>query len=139
MRLLHEIRWRWNTIGEQLKVHYGDIKSAEYNVAYDDTTKLSEVLQVWIYKRTCEVSWRTIITVVKEPPIENNVVAEKIHKFLARSEIRNEYLSSDQPGKVKKYIYLMFFLYHSIAQVITTFKSPPPVQTKPTEIKGITI
>ena len=100
MTLLHEIRWRWNIIGEQLKVRYDDIKSVEYNVAHDDTTKLSDVLQVWIDKRICEVSWKTIITVVKEPPVEHNVVAEKIYKFLARPEIRNEYLSSDQPGKV---------------------------------------
>ena len=109
MTLLHHIKHMWNTIGEQLEVRYCDIKSAEYNVAYNDTTKLSEVLQVWIDKRTCEVSWRMMITVVKEPPIEHKVVAEKIYQFLARSEIRNEYLSSDQPCKVKKYIYLMCF------------------------------
>ena len=92
----------WNTIGEQLKVHYGDIKSAEYNVAYDHTTKLSEVLQVWIDKRTCEVSWKKIISIVKEPPVANEVVAEEMYKFLARPDIRNEYLSFYQPGKVKK-------------------------------------
>ena len=95
----------WNTIGEQLEVRYGDIKSAEYNVAYDHTTKLSEVLQVWIDKRTCEVSWRMIITVIKEPPVENKVVAEKIYKFLVRPDIRNEYISSDQPGIVYKIVF----------------------------------
>ena len=94
----------WNTIGEQLEVRYGDIKSAEYNVAYDHTTKLSEVLQVWIDKRTCEVSWRMIIAVVKEPPVENKAVAEKIYKFLVRPDIRNEYISSDQPGKFYKIV-----------------------------------
>ena len=94
----------WNTIGEQLEVRYGDIKSAEYNVAYDDTTKLSEVLQVWIDKRTCEVSWKKIITVVKEQPVEHKVVADEMYKFLERPDIRNEYLSSDQPGKINKII-----------------------------------
>ena len=108
MTLLHEIKYMWNIIGEQLEVRYGDIKSAEHNEAYDHTTKLSEVLQVWIDKRTCEVSWRMIVTVVKVPPIEHKVVAEKIYKFLARPEIRNEYLSSYQPGKVEN-IYLMIF------------------------------
>ena len=88
-----------NTIGEQLGVHYGDIKSAEYNMAYDHTIKLSEVLQVWIDKSTCEVSWRMIITVVKEPPIENKVVADEIYQFVSRPDIQNEYLSSHQPGK----------------------------------------
>ena len=108
MTLLHEIKHMWNIIGEQLEVHYCDIKSAEYNVAYDYTTKLSEVLQVWIGERTCEVSWRMIINVVKEPPIEHKVVAEKIYQFLARSDIRNEYLSSNQPGKVRKYLFNNF-------------------------------
>ena len=68
------------------------------------TTKLSEVLQVWIDKRTCEVTWRMIITVVKEPPVEKKVVAEKIYQFLARPDIRNEYLPSYQPGKFCKIV-----------------------------------
>ena len=113
MTLLHKIKYMWSTIGEQLEVHYGDIKSAEYNVTYDDTRKLSEVLQVWIDKKTCEVSWRMIITVMKEPPIEHKVVTEKIYQFLARPDIRNEYLSS---GKVRKIILIIctVLLYRSI-------------------------
>ena len=95
----------WNTIAEQLSVCYGDIKSTEYNVTYDDTRKLSEVLQVWIDKKTCLVSWRTIITVIKEPPVENKAVAKKICQFLVRPDIRNEYLSSDKPGKVYKIVF----------------------------------
>ena len=96
MSLLHCIKHMWDTIGEQLAVRYGDIKSAEYNMTYDSTKKLSEVLQVWIDKRTCEVSWRTIITVVDDPPVENKRVADEICEFLARSDIQIEYLSSGQ-------------------------------------------
>ena len=99
MTLLHPIKFMWTTIGEQLEVPYSDIRSAEYNEVHGDTPKLAEVLQVWIDKRTCEVSWRMIITVVKEPPIENKHIADDIYQFLSRSEIRNEYLSSYQPGK----------------------------------------
>ena len=40
--------------------------------------KLSEVLQVWIDTRTFQVCWRTIITVVEDPPVENKVVANEI-------------------------------------------------------------
>ena len=96
MSLLHCIKHMWDTIGEQLAVRYGDIKSAEYNMTYDSTKKLSEVLQVWIDKRTCEVSWRTIITVVDDPPVENKRVADEICEFLARSDIQIEYLSTGQ-------------------------------------------
>ena len=99
MRLLHPIKYKWNTIGEQLYVHHSDVSSAEYNEAYGNTRKLSEVLQIWLDKRTCEVSWRTIITAIKKPPVEEKVVADKIYKFLSRPDIQNEYLSSYQSGK----------------------------------------
>ena len=101
MTLLHPIKYKWNIIGEQLHVCYDVIKSAEYNVAYDNTTKLSEVLQVWKDKKTCEVSWKMIITVVDEPPLEDKKVADEMYEFLARSDIRSEYLSFNQPGKIK--------------------------------------
>ena len=98
MTLLHPIKYIWNTIGEQLEVHYGDIICAE---AHEDTRKLSEVLQVWMDNRTCGVCWKTIITVVEEPPVENKVVADEIYQFLTRPEIQNEYLSSHhQTGKM---------------------------------------
>ena len=103
-RLLHPIKYMWDTIGEQLEVPNGDIKSAEYNVAYGDTRKLSEVLQVWMDKKTRLVCWQTIITVVEEPPVENKAVVNEIYQFLTRPDIQNEYLSShNQTGKMKLY------------------------------------
>ena len=101
MMLLHPIKYKLNTIGEQLGVRYGDKSSAEYNEAYGNTSKLSEILQVWLDKRTYEVSWRTIITAIKKSPVEEKVVADKIYQFLSRPDIQNEYLSSHQPGKFK--------------------------------------
>ena len=101
MTFLHPINYKWNVIGEQLQVPYDVIKCAQYNKAYSDTRQLSEILQVWIDKRTCEVSWRMIITVVKKPPIKHKLLADNMYKFLSRSDIQNEYLSSYQPGKFK--------------------------------------
>ena len=114
MTLLHPIKYMWNTIGEQLEVRYGDIKSAEYNESYDHTRKLSEVLQVWRDKRTCLVCWQTIITVVEEPPVENKAVADEIYQFLTRPDIQNEYLSSHhQTGKMIFIIYKNVLCHHS--------------------------
>ena len=105
MTLLHPIKYKWDTIGEQLEVRYGDIKCVEYNQSYDDTRKLSEVLQVWIDKRTCQVSWRTIITVVEDPPVENKVVADEMYQFLTRPNIQNEYMfSHHQTGEMILFI-----------------------------------
>ena len=100
MRVLYPIKYMWDTIGEQLAVRYGDIKSAEYNVSYDHTRKLSEVLQVWIDKKTSEVSWRIIITVVTDPPVEKKKIADEIREFLSRPDIQNEYLSLNQQCKL---------------------------------------
>ena len=110
MSLLHSIKHMWCTIGERLAVCHGDIKSFEYNVKYDDTNKLSEVLQVWIDKRKCEVSWKRIITVIDDPPIENKRVSDEICEFLARSDIQNEYLSTGKSERHCVRVYL--FLYH---------------------------
>ena len=110
MSLLHSIKHMWDTIGEQLAVTFGDIKSTEYNMTYDSTKKLSEVLQVWIDKKTCEVSWKTIITVIDDPPIENKRVGDEICEFLTRSDIQNEYLST---GKLEQHlVHIYLFVDH---------------------------
>ena len=106
-QLLHPIRHIWEIIGEQLEVKHDDIMSirlAQCNESHTNTIKLSDVLQVWIDKKTCEVSWRMIITIINNPPVEEKKVADEIHKFLARPDIINEYLPSDQPGKIKMII-----------------------------------
>ena len=119
--LLHNIKHMWYTIGEQLAVNYDDLKCIEYNITYDCTKKLSEVLQVWIDKRTCEVSWRTIITVTDDPPIENKRVADEICEFLARSDIQNEYLST---GKLELHcVHVCSFVYLSIYTDTSTAKT----------------
>ena len=107
MTLLHPIKYKWNAIGEQLQVAHGvrmSIISTGCNMEYDDTRKLSEVLQVWMNRKTCEVSWRMIITVIDDPPVEEKRLADEIRDFLASAKIRNEYLLSDQPGKIKMII-----------------------------------
>ena len=111
--LLHPIKYMWDVIREQLEVPYGDIKSADYNEAYGDTTKFSEVLQVWMNKKTRLVCWQTIITVVEEPPINNKIVADDIYQFLSRPDIQNEYLSSHHhTGKFQIVILMIIFLLH---------------------------
>ena len=101
MQLLHPIRNDWENIGEQLEVPHDDIMSIRQpNIAHDNTRKLSAVLQVWKDGKTCEFSWRMIITVINNPPVEEKRVVDEICSFLARPEIMNEYLSSDQSGKI---------------------------------------
>ena len=101
MNLLNEIKYKWYSIGLQLGVRHGLMQSLQH---YDDTHKLSEVLQMWIDQRTSEVCWRTIISVVKEPSINNKNIADQIYDFLSEPHTQHEYLPSDEPGKVKTMI-----------------------------------
>ena len=96
MSLLHPIKYQWNIIGEQLNVQYGQIKSAEYNVTYNDTMNLSEVLQVWIDRRSYQVTWRVILAAIDEPLVENVKVRDEIRQFLNRPEIYHQYCSEQQ-------------------------------------------
>ena len=102
MTLLDQIKHKWDSIGIQLGICHGHIQSVQH---YRDTCKLSEVLQMWIDERTREVCWRTIISVVEEPPINNKNIADQIYDFLSRPHTQHEYLSSDEPGKVKTMIF----------------------------------
>ena len=89
--VLDPVKYDWRSIGEMLKIGYGDIKSEEYSVSHDNKARLSEVLQLWINQRKREVSWNTIITVIKDPPLNNVNVANEICRFLL-----NEYNSKKQ-------------------------------------------
>ena len=96
MSLLHPIKYKWNIIGEQLNVQYGQIKSTEHNASYNDTMKLSEVLQVWTDKRLCSVTWRVILTIIEGPPVDNVKVGDEIRQFLTRPDIYHQYCSDQQ-------------------------------------------
>ena len=112
MTILHSIKHQWNTIAEQLNVQYSDIKSAEYNVAYNDTRKLSEVLQVWIDKRPCIVSWRAILTVVEEPPVDNASIGHDMRSFLCRSDIYHLYCVDQSSKALIQLLYILkFFIF----------------------------
>ena len=95
MTLLDPIRHKWEIIGVQLGVCHGHIQSVQQNI---DTYKLSEVLQMWIDERNSDVCWGTIISVVKEPPINNKNVADQIYEFLSRPNIQHVYLPSHESG-----------------------------------------
>ena len=120
MHLLHDVKSKWNIIGTQLSVQSDDITSIR-NKPNDDTTKLSDVLQLWIDQRSCEVSWEKIITVIKEQPVNNNRVADKIVQFLARRDIQEKYING----------------HSGIVTIGQSFHSPAPISKKTTNNKGI--
>ena len=135
MTLLHPIMHMWDTIGGQLEVP--DVYIQCIFEAHQHTRKLSEVLQVWIdnNNKRHPVCWKTIITVIEEPPVQNKTVGNEIYQFLTRPEIQNEYLSPhNQTGNMK--VYYVYKCCNHSGQLITTFNSPPPIAPKPGKKKG---
>ena len=98
---LNPIKSQWYSIGDQLEVQDGPLKSIKYDETYNDTMRLSEVFQVWIDGRTTEVSWRVILDVIRNPPIENKRLELEIRKFLSRPDIQRLYLLPQNETKSK--------------------------------------
>ena len=98
MSLLNPIKYQWNVVASQLEVPNGRIKDAEYNITYNNTQKLMEILQMWIDMRCSEVSWGHLLTVISASPLKNITVANDIREFLNRPDIQSLY-SGDSSSK----------------------------------------
>ena len=82
MTVIHCINCEWKSIGEQLYIEDNDLEKIEQNPSCNNTTRLSKILQLWINQRKRTVSWDTIITIIKNPPLNNAKLAIKICHFL---------------------------------------------------------
>ena len=83
LTVLYKVKHDWRIIGVMLGINDTDIKSEEKNAQHNDTEKFSEVLQSWLdQKGHVKVSWKAIITVMENPPLEYKEVADDIRKFL---------------------------------------------------------
>ena len=115
LSLLNPIKYQWNVVASQLDVPNGKIKDAEYNITYNDTQKLMEILQMWIDMRCSEVSWGHILTVIAAPPLKNITVANDIREFLNKPDIQSLYCR-DQSSKYYHNNMMMpyFCLYRTV-------------------------
>lgn len=84
LMLLCPIKYEWPIIGEQLGVHYDNIKSEDHNVAHDDVQRLNQILEYWINQKTSVVSWESILSIIVEPPIKEYDIVINICDFLAK-------------------------------------------------------
>ena len=89
---LNPLKSMWKEIGEQLDVEDGELKTIEKT--YNDTNRLSEVLQLWINDNR-DVTWRRILKVIRNKPIGNNKIADDIMKFLESNDDENSELVID--------------------------------------------
>ena len=78
---LAPIKYKWRQIGESLEISHSTIQSINRNTQYDDTLKLSDILQTWIDTNdSSNVTWGAIIEVIKKDPVNEPALAEAILK-----------------------------------------------------------
>ena len=90
-RVLGPIEYKWREIGEALEIPDGRIQSIDHDARYNDTRKLSEVLQTWIDTQPSDVTWKNLIDVITEYPVNEPVLAKTIPDFLANPKISSKY------------------------------------------------
>ena len=100
--VLGPIEYKWKEIGEALKIPFGTIQSIDYDRGYNDTCKLSKVLQTWIDTQPSDVTWRNLIDVIREHPVKEPVRAKAIMDFLENSKISERYTECASKSLVKK-------------------------------------
>ena len=74
-----------------MEISYGIIQSINRNPHYSDVEKLSEVLQTWIDTQSSDVTWRNLIDVITEYPVNEPILAKTIPDFLANPKISSKY------------------------------------------------
>ena len=87
------INFQWRNIGNGLGVSYNDLQGlAERNDS--NQTRLDQVIQNWLdmngQGEGAPVTWKTILDVVKEPPIENITRAMRIYEYLKQSSVQQD-------------------------------------------------
>ena len=96
-RVLGPIKHKWREIGEALEIPDGRIQSIDHDPHYNDSNKLSEVLQTWIDTQPSDVTWRNLIDVITEYPVNESVLAKTILDFLANPKITPDTTDSSCP------------------------------------------
>ena len=81
--LLATISARWRNIGDALGVSNNNLESIE-NDHSNDKVRLSKVIQIWMEEMPSDVTWRTIIEVVRGNIVQNEDKAIEIEEFLKK-------------------------------------------------------
>ena len=90
---------KWREIGIQLGIELSELKGFEmsHTVAIP-LHLLSEVLSYWIDEHTdVPVTWESLITVLKSPSVDENVLAERMHSKYCQNDVKE--VKSKADGK----------------------------------------
>ena len=81
LKLMSDIAFKWNIIGECLGIKYVYLASIQSKTS-KDIEKLAEMLQLWMDTMPKPVTWNTILQTIQSSHIESKFVAKEIEKFL---------------------------------------------------------
>ena len=81
LEILSNISARWHHIGLALGVNSNDLENIETD-AQDHTIKLSKVIEKWITTQSSPVSWKTLISAIEGPIVNDKQKATEIRHYL---------------------------------------------------------
>jgi hypothetical protein len=89
-KVLTPLEHQYQILGTQLELE-DHIITGIHRTYDSNSTKLKNILNEWITKRSSPVTWKTIIDVVENNPIKNIRVRNQIIEYLNRVEIFHTY------------------------------------------------
>ena len=81
--LLEDIDNRWRDIGLALGLSYNHLDSLS-NSQDTPSTKLSNVIRNWMDSQSSPVTWKTVISAIEGPIVNNKRKADEIRDYLGK-------------------------------------------------------
>ena len=86
LKCLSSISYKWYEIGDQLGVDENTLNGL-LTKTFSDQVKLSITFQSWLNNQPTPTTWRNIIKVIEEEPIQNKSLATTIQEKLIQGGI----------------------------------------------------
>ena len=96
LRLLSSISYKWYELGVGLRVSFSTLQGLQFT-SMSNVDKVSLILQSWMDNTESHlITWKTIISVIEGPLIENISLAEQIYDYLTKGKFPalNQYTHS---------------------------------------------
>ena len=72
------IVYKWEEIGAELGVSFGELKTIEANVGNNMQKRLREVLATWLHGNAKPATWKTLIDALNSPAVKEKDLAAEI-------------------------------------------------------------
>jgi hypothetical protein len=90
-RLLKNLEDRWKEFGQGLYISQDKLTAINSNSNYSNSNRLDKVIQIWITERPIDLTWRALLHVLKNYPVNDENLVADVKSFLLRHDIQYFY------------------------------------------------